>query len=523
MHLPITRLLLGASLVGALVLGWASATGEERDEGLSEPVAALQGEAAVKAKPNVVLLVLDEFPGDSLLDARGRIDPGRYPNFAALAGDSTWFRNAYSSYDSTTKAVPLILDGMRPRPGTQPERRDHPRSIFTALGRRGYRIVASEEATALCPPRFCAEAHRRRPAIIPNLNRGRAERFGRFARGIRASSRPTLWMKHVLLPHGPYLYLPSGAQTRTGARDLVPNMNGVPGFAHPYLTRHNEQRYLLQLGFMDRLLGRVLRRLRRERIYDDTLVLVTADHGYAWQVGVSTRRTVSAGNVHELNPVPFLVKAPGQRGAKVSDVYTETLDVTPTIVDLLGMPLGYRSDGRSAFSRVVRRRRGVAVTTRDFSATVRLSGRRWQARRRAVVRRRLRQLGSGTWESLYTGIGAHRSLIGQETGSLARSSAGTLTAGIAAEGSYARVRRASGLVPAQVAGNLRGGTPGDERDVAVAVNGRIEAVGRSFHLTGDTTEHYALNVPETALREGRNRIEVFEITASGRLRALAVS
>ena len=55
------------------------------------------------------------------------------------------------------------------------------------------------------------------------------------------------------------------------------------------------------------------------------------------------------------------------------------------------------------------------------------------------------------------------------------------------------------------------------------VNGRIEAVGRSFHLTGDTTEHYALNVPETALREGRNRIEVFEITASGRLRALAVS
>ena len=66
----------------------------------------------------MVLLVLDEFPGDSLLDARGRIDPVRYPNFAALASDATWFRNAFSVYDSTTKAVPLILDGRRPVPGS---------------------------------------------------------------------------------------------------------------------------------------------------------------------------------------------------------------------------------------------------------------------------------------------------------------------------------------------------------------------------------------------------------------------
>ena len=76
-------------------------------------------------------------------------------------------------------------------------------------------------------------------------------------------------------------------------------------------------------------------------------------------------------------------------------------------------------------------------------------------------------------------------------------------------------------MPAQVAGSLRGGAAGEERDLAVTVNGRIEAVGQSFHLSGDPTEHFALNVPETALREGRNRIEVFEVTASGKLRRLA--
>src|SRR5262245_55643632 len=91
-------------LVSAFVLlaGLAVALVEGSEEKSS-------GAAAAPKRPDVVLLVLDELPGDSLLDRRGRVDRVRYPNFAALAGDSTWFRNAYSVYDSTTKAVPLIL------------------------------------------------------------------------------------------------------------------------------------------------------------------------------------------------------------------------------------------------------------------------------------------------------------------------------------------------------------------------------------------------------------------------------
>ena len=83
----------------------------------------------------MVLVVFDEFGGDILLGPDGRIDAGRFPHFAALARDGTWFRNAQTRYDSTTKAVPLILDGIAPRPKTAPTVRDHPHSIFTALGR----------------------------------------------------------------------------------------------------------------------------------------------------------------------------------------------------------------------------------------------------------------------------------------------------------------------------------------------------------------------------------------------------
>jgi Sulfatase len=471
---------------------------------------------AAPAKPHAVLLIMDELPGDALLDRRGRVDRVRYPNFAALAADSTWFRNGYSIFDSTTKAVPLILDGIWPRPGTSPDRRGHPRSVFDMFARRGYRMVASEEASALCPPSMCKGGRTRKPAILPLLNGGRPERFDRWVRTIE-DGRPTFWIKHLLLPHGPFVHLPSGALTRRGARDLLPGMITVPGFHDEFLTRHNEQRFLLQLGYTDRLLGRLLRRLKREGIYDETLIVVVADHGYLWRSGVETRRRSLAHTAHELAPVPFFVKRPGQRRGVVSGAFARTLDVPSTMADVLGYPLGYRDDGRSAFGRAARRARRVTFPTRDFDAVVTVPGRRWKARRREVVRRRLEMFGSGDLAALYTGIGPNRGLIGREVRGVARAAArGT----IVKAGMFATVRRASGVVPAQIAGHIEGGS-GDPRDLAVAVNGRIEAVGRSFRLAGDPTEHFAFMVPEDSLLEGRNTVEVLEVESGERLRLLA--
>ena len=523
MRVLLTRLLPALIVAGAVLAvaaGGSDGPGAEPTAPAAAPAPEASPASPRPARPHVILLILDELPGDSLLDDRGRIDPVRYPNFAALAAGATWFPNAHSVYDSTTKAVPLILDGRWPRPGSSPDRRGHPRSIFDMFARRRYRMVSSEEATALCPPRLCRGGRTSRPAILPRLGHGRPQRFGRFVARIRPSRRPTFWMKHVLLPHGPYLYLPSGRRTRPDSRDPLPGMLTVPGFHDRFLTRHNEQRYLLQLGFVDRLLGRLMRRLERLGMYDDTLIALTADHGFAWQVGVDTRRSVSGANVEEVTPVPFIVKAPGQRRGRTSDAYVRTLDMAPTIAGMLGFRLGYRADGRSAFSRAVRRRRGVSLPTRDFSATVRIAGPRWEARRRLVVRRRLRQMGSGDWASLYTGIGPHRELLGRATGGLARAAAAGVRARIAGASAPGRVRRARGIVPAQIAGDLEGSAPGARRDIAVAVNGRIRAVGRSFYLAGDPTEHYAVMVPEQVLREGPNRVAVFEVTRRGALRLL---
>ena len=68
----------------------------------------------------------------------------------------------------------------------------------------------------------------------------------------------------------------------------------------------------------------------------------------------------------------------------------------------------------------------------------------------------------------------------------------------------------SPVFPARLTGQIEGGG-GTERDLAVAVNGRIWAVGRSFHLEDQRPEYFSLMVPDRALHAGRNSAELFEV------------
>jgi hypothetical protein len=71
-----------------------------------------------------------------------------------------------------------------------------------------------------------------------------------------------------------------------------------------------------------------------------------------------------------------------------------------------------------------------------------------------------------------------------------------------------------------VTGALAPGNPRSRRDLAVALNGRVAAVGRSFHLRGRPQEYFSFMVPEDSLREGANRLELFEVERGGVLRRL---
>jgi hypothetical protein len=481
---------------------------------------------AVAPPRTIVMVVFDELPLTSLMEPGGRIDVARYPAFAGLARDGTWYRGATAVHDSTALAVPAMLDGRYPRRGLRSDVYSHPANLFTLLA-SDYGLHVSEEATGLCPPSMC------RPTpgtTASHLSRGKVTRFREFVRGIRETPLPALWFKHVLLPHVPWQYYPSGREYRRFAPEPIPGLNGPLGFRVPWLVKLSYQRHLMQLGLADRLLGELLHRLRRTGLYDEALVVVVADHGIGFHVGLE-RRTIRPRNAQDLAPVPLIVKLPDDPGGRVVDRPVETIDVLPTILDLAGVPLPAGIDGRSLLAPAAARARPATVFHRVGTELNTVGGSyafdtdRLARRRDAAVRRKAALFGSGGGtdpDALYL-TGPHPELVGRRVPS-ARVLPG--------EGDQPAVRidQAQDLldvdpqgsfVPGEITGEIPGGRPSGRRAVALALNGTIVATGRTFSLDGTPAiENFELIVPESAFVQGVNEPRLYEIVAGGGAAAL---
>ena len=485
----------------------------------------------VERRPPVVVVVFDEFPADSILGPDGRIDAVRYPNFAKLASLSTWFPNGYTVYDSTFKAVPSILDGRLPRRRTAADIRSHKPNVFHMMDGLGYDVFKVESASALCPPDICPDKRTRRPGVLARLaGGGRPARFHRWVGAIRRRDNPGFYFHHALMPHEPWLYLPSGRQSRPAGNDPIPGINQELSFDDPDLSLHNHLRYLLQVGYTDRLVGELLRRLERTGLLERSLLVVTADHGYSFQVGTNSRRLVRKDNVEEIAPVPFFIKAPGQLDGRVDRSLVRNIDIVATIADLLGTSVGWRQNGYSAYSRITRERRVVSLQTRDFMHTISIELPELEARRQRWRRHWAKVFGTGAeskvlygdpWTRAYR-IGPNPELLDRPVARLRvdAAQAGTsasVSASVAHESLFADVRPDGQFFPTRVTGPLRGLPPDEHLELALAVNGRIRAVGRSFDLRRAAREFFSLVVPERAIRRGRNRLELFEVRPGNRL------
>ena len=119
--------------------------------GADRPVTA----ARVQHAPPIVFVVFDEFPTSSLMNGEREIDGSRYPHFARLADDATWFRNASTISSQTHYAVPATVTGRYPvEPYAVPTRRYYPDNLFTMLS-ESYQMTVFGRFLQLCPANVC--------------------------------------------------------------------------------------------------------------------------------------------------------------------------------------------------------------------------------------------------------------------------------------------------------------------------------------------------------------------------------
>ena len=537
-----------------------------------------QPEAAypkVKATAPIVMVIFDELPVTSLMDQRRRIDPVRYPNFAALAQDATWFRNATTVADFTTQALPAMLTGKYPTRNLHPTAADHPRSIFALLA-GSYDLKVSEAVTQLCPEELCEEEKesgtKRMQSLVsdlsivylhillpkefslglpsitetwrdftgdatkagnnqkrsPKLQRrvkhreggwrnDRREHFMDFVSTIHSAEKPTLYWLHSVTPHVPYQYLPSGkTYYRMGRRPYGLGKQNKQNKWHDdeWAVLQGYQAHLLQVGFVDTLIGRLLARLKEAELYDRSLIVVTADHGVSFRSG-DHRRRLTQTNYQDILPVPLFIKAPYQQEGGVNDRNVESIDILPTMADILGMDIPWPIDGQSALdpSVVERQQKVIYSATRKklltFPATI-------LDAQNVAWERKLTLLGSGAISEKLFKIGPYGDLVGRRVADVAVGGDAEVKLGLYQPELFARVQPNSAFVPAHIMGYVRSGWDTEAPlNLAVAINGTIRATTRTytFPLAGKRKVWSAV-VEESSFHAGQNEVEVFVINSS---------
>ena len=328
---------------------------------------------ATPAKPNVLLITLDTTRPDRL-GCYGHA-PARTPAIDELAREGTRFERAISTAGLTPMSHASILSGLdNPRHGLRVfhskeaghRLRESVHTLPELLAPRGYRTAAFTSAYPV------SEAY--------NLQQG----FQTFDSGVDTSAldlsgqqrHETQWAD----VRGTSTQRRGDATTDAALAWLDQNLTGDPfcmwvhyfdahdfsivppkewsaarGVVYPdasELDRRDqlqwrERLYDPELSFIDEQIARILTRLERAGALENTVVVITADHGQGLSDGLRNHRWMKHRLLYDwCVRVPLIVRGPGV-AAGVVPTQVRTIDIVPTLLELLDVPAKDELDGRS--------------------------------------------------------------------------------------------------------------------------------------------------------------------------------
>lgn len=324
-----------------------------------------------RSGPSVLLIVVDAASAE-FFGCYG--DPtGTSPNIDRLAAESVLFERAYSQTPTTVTSTASLLTGVRAT--------THHMTVRSVLGRRfrtaaerlkaygfkTYGIIGNPlagaaalglargydaciQVYALSSLQAVQPAVRTNPFRLTLPEDINAQVFNLLAEFEKTG---TFAYIHYLQPHKPYdppesfkRNYPCGRLSWDDLHVLF-ELGNSEGRASESTIAQLRARYRANIRFVDAGLGALLDRLRREGLYDESLIILMSDHGDAF---FKHRRF--GHNVHlydDMSRIPLMMKFPKRDGIRPRRIanLTETIDVLPTVFDYLGLPLPDQFEGES--------------------------------------------------------------------------------------------------------------------------------------------------------------------------------
>jgi arylsulfatase len=370
--------------------------------------AAAQVASRKPARPNVLLLMVDQMRGDCLGADGNRVI--RTPHFDRIAAEGARFRCAYSSTPTCTPARSALLTGLSPwnhgmlqminmaeRYPFEKPRAMHEAGYYTAVvGKNhyhlqrnvhGYQMALLDESGRVESPDFRSDYRSWFSSLAPNLdpdatglgwNDYRARPYA-----LPEKLHPTTWIAQTAVnfletynrpepfflkvsferPHSPYdpperfwkMYedapLPK-AQVGKWAAHYAPRSDSSNDIWHGDVgeaeVRNSRRGYYGSISFVDEQIGRVFESLEKRRLLEETLILLISDHGDMMGDHHLWRKSYA---YESSARIPFVMRWPAgllscERG-RVIDQTVELRDVLPTLLDAAQVTEHPPLDGRS--------------------------------------------------------------------------------------------------------------------------------------------------------------------------------
>ena len=313
---------------------------------------ALPRGKAHEARPNLLLCIADDwgYPhagcyGDRVV---------RTPNIDALAKQGVVFEKAFVSSPSCTPSRGAILAGQwhwRLGPGANLwcELPADFTSYVDRLAEAGYHVGYSGKGWG--PGRWKRGGNPAGP---------RYRSFQAFLRKHREAhaGEPFCFWLGTIDPHRPYR---AGSGRASG---LDVDAIQVPAcYPNVPVIREDIADYYFEVGRFDRVVGDAVKRLKQEGLLENTVIVVTGDHGMPFPRGKS--------HLYDLGTrVPLIVSWPKQfpGGRRVTD-FVSLCDLAPTFLALAHVPLPEEMTGRSLLPQLTSNRSGRIDPSRSFVLT----------------------------------------------------------------------------------------------------------------------------------------------------------
>lgn len=303
---------------------------------------------------NVILLSVDALRADHLSCYGYHRETS--PRLDALASESRLFTAAHSASSHTREAVPALLTGEYPAVAVDSGYNLATDTVASWLSKRGFRTAGFHSNPYVSRAygfdrgfeAFDDDLHLGQHKLLALAQRALDKLRNRhYARAAEINDRALGWLDaldddpfflwvHYMDTHGPYD--PPARFDSYGERSpdydpqsLYRRACGSPDSVTDADRRQLLDRYDGEIRHVDAQLGRFLDALRERDLLEESLVVVTADHGDAFgEHGYYGHPRY----LHDsLTRVPLLVRPPGGSDDDTVSAPVSTLDVVATITD----------------------------------------------------------------------------------------------------------------------------------------------------------------------------------------------